>query len=257
MAFSIVASTTGAVTTGNCTLTSWTPVTGESLWLFLAARSTAITPTVSGNGQTFTSIVDVPSAQSQFRLWSWYVASAVSPTSGSIVATLTGNTTPVVAACVRVTGHHESTPLDQFATDSGPPVDDDDMVSSITVAADNALILAWGSYRLGLMNALGAGETSIVDDLSDGGGGGNATTASLWYEIAGSAGSYELGAQNSLNSARDWSMIMVSIAPSAGATGQPAAKRRGGMPYRPVGIGQKTAGGVWCLGRSRPMVALA
>jgi len=212
----VVANTTGAVTTGNCTLTSWTPSAGESLWLFLAARSTSITPTISGNGQTWSSLTNVTNAQTQFRLWAWYVASVSSPTTGSIVATLTGNTTPVVAACVRVSGQHASTPLDASATHAGPPVtDDDDMKHSITTTVTDALVLAWGSYRGGLMNSLGAGEVSIVDDLTDGGGGGNATTASLWRENAGAPGSYELGADNDLNSARDWGMILVSIAPAA------------------------------------------
>lgn len=250
----VVASTTGTATTGNCTLTSWTPSAGESLWLFLQARTTSITPTIAGNGQTWASLTNIISTQSQFKLWAWYVASVSAPTTGSIVATLTGNTNPVVAVCVRVSGQHTSTPLDTSTTTGGPAVDDNDMKFSISTGVTDALVLAWGGYRNTTMGSLGAGEVSIIDDLTAGSSGAK-ITASLWRENATAPGSYELGADNDLSGADDWSMVLASVAPEP--SGQPAMRRFGGLlPFRPVEIG-RTGVGVWSVGSPTPALARA
>lgn len=211
-------STTGAAASGNCTLTSWTPAAGELLLLFVDMRKTGITPTAAGNGQTWTPLIDVLNAQGQHQMYAFY-AVASSPTTGSIVVTAAGNPDPIVAAAVRISGQHATTPIAQSQKHQGPAVDNNDMKDTISTSAADALVVAWGGYRNRRMNALGAGETSIVDDVTDGGGGGGETTASMWYEGVASPGAVELGADNCLSGDTDWALILIEVAAAAAAGG--------------------------------------
>lgn len=211
------ASTTGTATTGDVTLTSWTPSDGELLLLFVDCRAPGLSPSVAGNGQTWNLITSNENAQGQHEQHAFY-AVASSPSSGSIVVTLSGNTKPANAVAVRITGQHAS-PIGSFEKAQGPPVtDDNDMKDSLTTTAVDSLIVAWGSYRNRLMNALGSGETSIVDDLVAGSG-GDTTTSSLWYEPATSVGTYELGADDCLLGTTDWAVILVEVLAAAGGGG--------------------------------------
>lgn len=206
-------STTGTATTGDVTLTSWTPVDGEYLLLGIVTRNTSLSPSVAGNGQTWTQLGSSPltNTQGQFEIH-MFGCVAATPSSGSIVVTLSGNTQPAACIAARFSGQH-ATPIEAIATAAGPGVDDDDMLISIATATANAWAIAFGSSRAGVFTTPGD-ETTISINLTAGAG-GDLVSAHMWYLPVASPATVELGAANDLDSARDWSVYAIALAEAA------------------------------------------
>jgi microcystin-dependent protein len=145
-----------------------------------------------------------------------------SPTTGSITVTVTGNTNPVgvIASSfsgVDTSGTDGSGAVEASTETGGPAVDDNDMLLSVTTITANALAWGAGTYRSGLFT-VPASQTIIQDDLAPGGAGGTEANSSTWY--AGpvvTPAATDVGEANDLNTARDWSMIAVSIKPASTA----------------------------------------
>lgn len=229
MTLALAGFTTGTAATGNVTLTSWTPVDGEYLLLGIVTRNTSLTPSVAGNGQTWVQLSASPltNAQGQFEIHV-FGTPAVSPSTGSIVVTLAGNTQPAACIAARFSGQHGS-PIEATATNAGPPItDDDDMLCAITTVSANAWVIAVGSSRAGVFTVPG-GETAVSINLTAGSG-GDLTSAHMWYLPVASPGAAEIGAANDLGSARDWAVYALALAEAAAAGGQPMALRAASVP---------------------------
>lgn len=208
--------TAGTATTGNVTLTSWTPVDGEYLLLGIVTRNTSLSPSVAGNGQTWAQRASSPltNTQGQFEIHVFDVTVVSGASAGSITVTLTGNTQPAACIAARFSGQH-SAPIEATATAPGPAVDDDDMLVSIATVTANAWAIGIGSSRAGVFNVPGD-ETTIQDDLQAGSG-GDLVSIHMWYLPVASPTTVELGAANDLTSARDWSVFAVALAEAAAA----------------------------------------
>lgn len=213
---------TGSVTTGaTINLTSWTPGANELVLVSVSMRATGITPTCAGNGLTFQVVEDIVSTQTQLRLVV-FRALGPSPSTGQITVTATGNTNPIGCIASRwsgvdTSGTNGSGAVEASAETGGPAVDDRNMLASIVTATASAVAWAAGSYRQRTFTLPG-GQTIVFDDLLTGGVGGSEANSSQWYIPVTTPASTQLGGTNDLNSAGDWSMIVVSIKP-AGAGG--------------------------------------
>lgn len=208
--------TTGTATTGNVTLTSWTPVDGEYLLLGIVTRNTSLTPSVAGNGQTWVQLGSSPltNAQGQFEIH-MFACVAAAPSTGSIVVTLTGNTQPAACIATRFSGQH-ATPIENTATAAGPGVDDDDMLVSIATSTANAWAVGFGSCRAGVFTV--PGDESTIHVNLTAGSGGDLVSAHMWYLPVAAPSTVELGAANDLNSARDWSIYAIALAQATTGT---------------------------------------
>jgi len=207
---------TGSTTTGNVTLTSWTPVANELVLLFIAQRNEAIAPSVSGNGLTWVEVANVDNVQGQNGVSVWR-AMGSSPSTGSITVTLTGNTFPAFAVACRFSGvdtggTNGSGAVENSGTADGPAVDDNDMQVSVTTLTDNAWAIAVGTYRNNTFTVPGDQTGISTGNLV--GSGGDTTTCSVWYKAVATAGSTTLGGTDCLSGAADWCCIAVSVKPA-------------------------------------------
>ena len=211
------------------TLTSWTPAADELVLVGVACRASApTTPVVSGNGySSFTQVATVVNVQTQFSLWLFRALTTGTPSTGSLTVTSTGNTKPMSAIAARISGvatggTNGADAVEASATDAGPDPDDDDMLSSITTLSANSMVVAVGSSRLRDFT-VPAHETAIQINNAAGSG-GDQTKIHMWYEVAVSAGSTQLGDLADLSSDSDWAMILASITDGeVAAAGPPGA----------------------------------
>jgi len=258
MALAVAGSTTGTCTTGDCTLTSWTPAEGDTLLVGFATRTQSLfIDSVTGNGQTWDEAALSPlgNTQGQFDIHVYHVHAAASPSAGSVVVASSGNTKPIAAIGVRISGTDTVDPIGVTATNAGPGVDDDDMLCDITTGTNGSWALAFGSSRAGVFTVPGD-EVSVSINLTAGSG-GDLVSLHCWYLSVPTAGAVTVGAANDLGSARDWSVWVAEILVAAAAGGHPAMRRLGRQPHRPVEIGRKSQGGVWYVGSPVPAVARA
>jgi hypothetical protein len=214
-----------SASTTSLTLPSWTPQSGELLLLGVTWRN-KVARTVSGNGLTWTLVAERDNDRVPSIGVALYRASGTSPTAGPITISLPGNTQPVYAAAVRLSGVDTTVNqgIEASATASGPAAaDDSNMKVTVTTVTANAMALAWGGQRGSATLSLPAGETVIVQSSADCGTSGERMRGHMWQETVATPGPTELGQDNSLSSAHPWAAIGVSIKPSAGAPPGPAA----------------------------------
>jgi RHS repeat-associated protein len=214
---------TGGITSGaTIVLPAWTPAPNDLVLVAVALRDETRSVTVSGNGLSFVEVANLDNAQAQTGV-NLFRAMGASPTAGSITVTISGNSLPAVASATRISGAESSGTngsgaIEAVATNAGPPVtDDDDMKINVTTLTSNAWAYAAGTHRLATFT-VPAGETAVsINNVA--GSDGDKTTLSTWYEATPTAGTLTLGADNDLNSARDWAVIAVSIKPADPAQG--------------------------------------
>jgi len=216
-------SVAASVTSGSTlVLPSWTPAPNDLILVAVALRDETRSVSVSGNGLTFVEIANLDNAQAQTGV-NLFRAMGASPTSGSITVTISGNTLPAVASATRfagadISGTHGSGAVEAMATNAGPPVtDDDDMKVDVTTLTSNAWAYAAGTHRLATFT-VPPGETALSIN-NTAGSSGDTTKLSTWYEAVATPGTVTLGADNDLNSVRDWAVIAVSIKPANPAQG--------------------------------------
>jgi RHS repeat-associated protein len=216
-----VETVTGSITSGTTvTLPAWTPAPNDLILVSVALRDETRTVSVTGNGLTFVQVADVDNAQNQTGV-NLFRAMGEAPTTGSITVTISGNDRPAIASATRIagadtSGTNGSGAIEAVATDAGPPsTDNDDMKIDVTTLTSNAWAYAAGTHRLATF-ALPGGEIAIsINNVA--GDSGDKTTLSTWYEAVPTPGTVTLGADNDLNSERDWAVIALSIKPAAGA----------------------------------------
>lgn len=209
------------ITTGSTiTLTSWTPVAGEIVVIGLAQRNESIAPSVAGNGQTWTQIMDIDNVQGQNGIVMW--ANVISsPSTGSIEVTITGNTLPATAIAARFSFSGSTLAIGANASDDGPATDDDDMLVAITTTLADSLIVAFGTHRSSTFTVPAGQDT--IDINNSYGSGGDVTTSSMWSDVATSVTSYTMGGLNDLGSVNDWVIGAIELKQAAPSTAVPNA----------------------------------
>jgi hypothetical protein len=208
------------------TLPSWTPQANELLLVGISMRDETISHSVSGNGLTWTMVADRDNDRGQMGV-ALYRASGASPTAGSIVISLPGNTLPAYAVAVRMSNVDTAVNqgVEAVATASGGAVTDDaNMKVSVTTLTANAIALAWGGQRGSATLSLPAGETIINQSSADCGTSGDRMRGHMWQETVVTPAATQLGQDNSLNSAHPWAAIAVSIKPVPPTPPQPPGR---------------------------------
>lgn len=219
MAIAIQESVKNLITTGDSfLLPSWTPQANELVLVQVSMRGQSIVPSLSGNGLTFVEITRKDDVQGVGRVIVFRAMSA-SPSTGQITVTVTGNTKPVAAIAIRVSGAdtsgtNGSGAIEATATAEVGSVDNNDLKVDITTLTNGARAIAVSYARLADIT-LPSGEVAIDINYSAGSGGDN-VRASAWYEDTPTAGTITLGADNDLSSAREWAVIAVGIKPASG-----------------------------------------
>ena len=211
---STTGNTSGTATAANTiTLTTWTPVAGETCLIGIAAFGFGYTVnSVAGNNLTWTQVATVDNVQATHQEFVWKGV-GVAPTAGTIIVTFSGSPAASSAMAVRFWGIDGTTPVEVTETDAGPAIDNDDMKDDITTLTDGAWAVGLGSHRTATFTAPG-GETQIGSTVSAGAG-GQITTMSIWYESVATAGLTTVGADADLSGAIDWTQITVSLKPIA------------------------------------------
>jgi MSHA biogenesis protein MshQ len=227
---------TGAPMT-SLTLPSWTPQSGELLLVGVALRDETVVPSVTGNGLTWTQVADRDNDRGQMGV-NLFRASGASPTAGSIVINLPGNTVPAYAVAVRLSNVDTAVNqgIEAVSTASGPSgSDNDDMKVTVTTLSSFATALAWGGQRGSATLSLPAGETIINQSSADCGTSGDRMRGHMWQELVPTAGPTQLGQDNSLSTAVPWAAIGVSIKPIPPTGPQPAGRFNAFEPTTPSG----------------------
>jgi len=218
MSIAIQESVKNLITSGNSfLLPSWTPQANELVLVMVAMRGQSIVPSLSGNGLTFVEITRKDDVQGVGRVIV-FRAMGASPSSGQITVTVTGNTKPVAAIAMRVSGTdtsgtNGSGAIEATATAEVGSVDNDDLKVDITTLTNGARAIAVSYARLADIT-LPSGEVAIDINYSAGSGGDN-VRASAWYEDTPTAGTITLGADNDLSSAREWAVIAIGVKPAS------------------------------------------
>lgn len=219
MAISVSQTVTGSAASGNTvTLTSWSPSSWDLILLAVACRDdgSGLVTGVSGNGLIWSLVRSIANDDNESRL-RIYRAQGSAPTTGSIVVTLSGNTSPVMCVATRfagcdTSGLNGSAAVETSTYDNGPSGSNDDMLKSVTTISTNAWAVAFGTHRNTTFTP-DAGETSISINNSVGSG-SETVTVSEWYEAATSPATVQLGVANDLSASTDWVIIVVSLKPS-------------------------------------------
>jgi hypothetical protein len=215
-----------SATLTSLTLPSWTPQPNELLLVGISMRDETISHSVSGNGLTWTLVADRDNDRGQMGV-ALYRASGASPTAGSIMISLPGNTLPAYAVAVRMSNVDTAVNqgIEAVATASGGAVTDDaNMKVSVTTLTANAIALAWGGQRGSATLSLPAGETIINQSSADCGTSGDRMRGHMWQETVVTPAATQLGQDNSLNSAHPWAAIAVSIKPVPPTPPQPPGR---------------------------------
>lgn len=222
MAIALVESIVATVTTGNITLSSWTPGSNELLLLMVGQNATGITPSISGNGMTWDQVATVTDAQSVTKT-TLYRAQGT-PSSGAITVTLTGNTAAAAARAFRfsgtATGSNGATAIEASTTAKVGASDNNDLKVSITTVTANAWAAAFSThrYRTTLITLTLVDESNLGGINTNTGTGNSDIAISAFYQEVASPGSTQLAGDNDLSGNTEWSVIAVSIKPSTGAS---------------------------------------
>lgn len=215
---SVAIEQTTQATTGSATsllLPSWSIVAGEFLAVCVALRDDTVVPTVSGHALTWVQQLVRIGTDGQNAVYLFRAQAAVNDT-GQITISLPSNGDPVGASGVRIsgqeTGNNGLDAIDASNTNASPLTDNDDFKIDITSITDDALLFGWGTFRLATFTAP-AGQT-ILQSVNVGSS-GDTTNSALWRfdGLKSPAGLETLGADNSLDSARDWCNVALAVKP--------------------------------------------
>ena len=155
-----------ATSASSISAASWTPGANDLILVWVACRSTVTVSSVSGNGITFSKVVeDLESPQGQCTLSLWR-GMATSPSAGQITATLSGTANAAVIVAHRITGADTggtngsgaigaSAIANTGATDTASPS------VNVTTTAANSRVYGGATHR-SQTYSVGAGETAIT-----------------------------------------------------------------------------------------------
>lgn len=221
MAIALAQTIEAGVTTGNIVLPSWTPGSNELVLIAIVQRNETITPTLSGNGLTFVSVIDVEDNQGQVGVHVFRALGA-SPSTGAITVTLTANVTPAYAIAARfsgvdTSGTNGSGAIEVTASATTGAVDNNDITVNITTLTN-------GAWAYGAVGVHGGTTLTLVDETTIDinnlvGSGGDIITAHAFYQVVATAGATTLLGANSYSADREWAIAAISIKPAS--TGSP------------------------------------
>ena len=163
-------SITVAGTTGVMLLPSWSPADGEFVLVAVNQRTVAIAPTVTGNGYTWTKLADTTSNQGQCRLSLWSAfTTGITPAAGQISISVSPSAAGngIVAIAMRFTGVDPTTGIEASAVTTGPAVDDNDMLYTVSTIQTSSWALAAGGWRTTPTFTVPAEETLIAQTTGE------------------------------------------------------------------------------------------
>lgn len=213
MAIATAETVLGSATSASSVATaSWTPSANDLILVWVACRSGVTVSSVSGNGITFSKVVeDLESPQGQCTLSLWRGMSA-SPSAGQITATLSGTANAAVMVAHRITGTDTggtngsgaigaSAIANTGASDTASPS------ASLTTTAANSRVYGGATHR-NRTYTVGTGETAISLN-NTAGTAGDITSLSTEYQDVASAGSVTI--DGALSAAIDWIQGAVEV----------------------------------------------
>lgn len=218
-ALAVVQTNSGVATTGNPSTASWTPTDGNLLIAGVLTRSTGITASLSGNGQTWNAAPhgDKAGDRAQDRLQVFYCI-ASSSSAGTITATLTGNVNPASILAIEISGA-DSIEADSITGTGG--TDNANLSGSVTTLTDNAWIVGVLQQRVRTITLDGS-LTSDIEDIDSGGPAGSNIIGTIAHKAVSPAGSATVS--GTLNNTADWVVWTAAIKPSAGGPPTPTTR---------------------------------
>ena len=201
-----------ATSASSISAASWTPCAYDLILVWVACRSGVKASSVSGNGITFTKVIeDLETPQNQCTLSLWRGMSA-SPSTGAITASLSGTANAAVIQAHRVSGADTSGSngsgaigasaiANTGATDTSAPS------VSLTTTAANSRVYGGATHR-SQTYSVGAGETAISLNITAGTA-GDTTSLSTEYQDVASASSVTIN--GSLGGSTDWIQGAVEV----------------------------------------------
>ena len=220
MAIALEQTIEAGVTTGNITLPSWTPGSDELVLVAVMQRNETIAPTLSGNGLTFVSVLDINDNQAQCGVVV-FRAMGNSPSTGAITVTLTGNTVPAYAIAARFSGvdtggTNGSAACEATASATTGGTDNGNITVVVTTVTNDA-------WAYGAVCTHGSGTLTLVDettiDINNSiGSAGDVCTAHAFYQAQPTAGSTTLLGASSFSNNREWAIAAIAIKPAGGGT---------------------------------------
>lgn len=201
---------------------SWTP-DGPVLLLIVSRASSNTVSSVTGNGLTWGAIATVPDTQSQHRVSIW--EGLGTPSAGALTVNFSGTLESGYVVAAAFTGT-DADPFEATAYAEAGAVDNNDPKVSVTPLTNAAMVvgaLGVRSAGTGVYTLQGAETTISINNAS--GAGGTEVKASMFHAgVIDPAASTQVGADNSLSTAREWVIHAVAVKPSGGAppSGPPA-----------------------------------
>lgn len=202
------------INSGNTlTFPSWTPGSNELVIVAVAQRHETIVPTIAGNGLTWVKLYDLDNPQAKCGIVVWRAMGA-SPSTGTIVITMTGNILPASAVAIRMSGTNTegtngSGAVEALYTNAGPSHDANDMKISITTLTGGAWALALGAHLRKSLTV--PAEETAIDINNKGGTGSDYIYCSAWYQTTASPQTVVVGANGDLSGDCDWCVVGLSI----------------------------------------------
>ena len=213
MAIATQQTVTGTATAANSVApSSWTPSANDLILVWVACRSGVKASSVSGNGITFTKVIeDLETPQNQCTLSLWRGMSA-SPSTGAITASLSGTANAAVIQAHRIsgaitTGTNGADAIGASAIANTGATDTNAPSVTLTTTAANSRCYGGATHRSQVYSA-GSGETAISLNITAGTA-GDTTSLSTEYQDVASASSVTIN--GSLVSATDWIQGAVEI----------------------------------------------
>ena len=213
MAIATQQTVTGTATAANSVApSSWTPSANDLILVWVACRSGVKASSVSGNGITFTKVIeDLETPQNQCTLSLWRGMSA-SPSTGAITATLSGTANAAVIQAHRIsgaitTGTNGADAIGASAIANTGATDTTAPSVTLTTTAANSRVYGGATHRSQVYSA-GSGETAISLNITAGTA-GDTTSLSTEYQDVASASSVTIN--GSLGGATDWIQGAVEI----------------------------------------------
>ena len=209
-----------ATSASSISAASWTPGANDLILVWVACRSGITVSSVSGNGITFSKVVeDLESPQGQCTLSLWR-GMATSPSAGQITATLSGTANAAVIVAHRITGADTggtngsgaigaSAIANTGATDTASPS------VNVTTTAANSRVYGGATHR-SQTYSVGAGETAITLNITAGTA-GDVTSISTEYQDVASASTVTIN--GTLANATDWIQGAVEVKVPQGVNG--------------------------------------
>jgi len=204
---------TGTATAANSVApSSWTPSANDLILVWVACRSGITVSSVSGNGITFSKVVeDLESPQNQCTLSLWRGMSA-SPSTGAITATLSGTANAAVIQAHRIsgaitTGTNGADAIGASAIANTGATDTNAPSVTLTTTAANSRCYGGATHRSQVYSA-GSGETAISLNITAGTA-GDTTSLSTEYQDVASASSVTIN--GTLANATDWIQGAVEV----------------------------------------------